>query len=304
MQRKKTIHRQGPVHAPLKKRAAIAQPTDLEYIHFFDTCEIHKERLPEIDKTIDGKIIPGKPRYQNISVMVGGAPAISTPALSLGSRPMFSPTSPSTGGLSDLGSGMIRTSPPTFDSRWSALGEPSGSGFSSLNLPSLTQGLPGLGKSFSLPPSPYNTSGRIPWYFIACVHYRECGFSFKKHLHNGDPLTAYTTHVPANRPQVGHPPPFTFEESAVDALKLMHFDKIAGWTLPVILRKLEAYNGFGYTAVHHIPSPYLWGYSNLYSKGLYVSDGKFDDNAVSKQMGTAVILKRMEERGLISIPRS
>lgn len=228
MHRIRSIHRQGAVHAHKHTRRAIAQPTDLEYIHLFDTCEIHKERLPEVDKTIDGKMVPGKPRYQRVSSLVGGGAGLPEP----------------------------------------------------------------------------NTNGRIPWYFISCVHYRECSFSFKKHLHNGDPLTGYTTHVPANRPQVGHPPPFTFEESAVDALTLLGFDKIAGWTLPVILRKLEAYNGFGYSGLHEIPSPYLWGYSNLYTKGLYVSDGKFKADVVGKQMGTAVLLKRMEQRGLIGIPRS
>lgn len=248
MQRKRSIHKQGAIHAHPHTRHAIAQPTDLEYIRLFDTCEIQKERLPLVDKTVDGKMIPGKPRYQNISSLVVGGPAIRVPSL-----------------------------------------EPAGSG---------------QANHFSLPAYTSGSNSRIPWYFIACVHYRECGFSFKRHLHNGDPLTGYTTHVPANRPQVGHPPPFTFEESAVDALKLLHFDKIAGWTLPVMLRKLEAYNGFGYSGLHKIPSPYLWGYSNHYTKGLYVSDGKFDAEAIGKQMGTAVLLKRMEQRGLISIPRT
>ena len=30
----------------------------------------------------------------------------------------------------------------------------------------------------------------IPWYFIGFVHSLESSLSFKKHLHNGDPLTA------------------------------------------------------------------------------------------------------------------
>lgn len=260
MHKKRSIKHQGIVHAHLHTRHAIAQPTDLEYIRLFDSCEINKEKIPEVDKIIDGKVIPGKPRYQSISDLVGGGTTVRLPVFGDQTGTFTMP------GLSANGF----TGAPT----------------------------PGTMANFSV------TTGKIPWYFIACVHYRECSFSFKEHLHNGDPLTGYTTHVPAHRPQVGHPPPFTFEESAVDALKLMGFDKIGSWILPLMLRKLEAYNGFGYSGLHQIPSPYLWGYSNLYTKGLYVKDGKFDATAVSKQMGTAVILKRMEQRNLLFIPRS
>lgn len=298
MQKKRTIHAKAKVHAHVHVRSAIPQPTDLEYIRLFDACEITKEKIPEVDKIIDGKVIPGRPRYQSISDLVGGGPSVRTPALSSltdQARAFSIPGLNSAGSLNGAGGalGSLNGGP---GGQSSLFGTPSTQG-------ALWNGFtgaptPGMSVAFSV------TTGRIPWYFIACVHYRECSFSFKEHLHNGDPLTAYTTHVPANRPQVGHPPPFTFEESAVDALKLMGFDKIGGWTLPLMLRKLEAYNGFGYSGLHHIPSPYLWGYSNHYTKGLYVKDGKYDADAVSKQMGTAVILKRMEQRSLISIPRS
>jgi lysozyme family protein len=157
-----------------------------------------------------------------------------------------------------------------------------------------------------LPFSPLDINGgKIPWYFIACIHYLECSFSMKLHLHNGDPLTNYTVRVPANRPDkkiVNHDPPFTFEESAVDAMIKMGYNKVNSWSLPLILRYLEKYNGFGYNA-KNVKSPYLWGYSNLYTSGKYVADHKFDATAVSKQMGAAVILKQMEKKGLIIIPR-
>jgi lysozyme family protein len=35
-----------------------------------------------------------------------------------------------------------------------------------------------------------------------------------------------------------------------------------------------------------------------------VKDGVYDASAVSSQLGAAVILKRMEERALINIPRN
>src|SRR5688572_19382175 len=59
----------------------------------------------------------------------------------------------------------------------------------------------------------------IPWFFIAVIHSMEASLDFSRHLHNGDPLTARTFQVPAGRPKSGMPP-FTWEESASDALSL------------------------------------------------------------------------------------
>ena len=52
----------------------------------------------------------------------------------------------------------------------------------------------------------------IPWYFIGIVHYMEGSSNFKTHLHNGDPLTARTVHVPAGRPAKGNPPLYLARE--------------------------------------------------------------------------------------------
>src|SRR5271167_4393505 len=43
----------------------------------------------------------------------------------------------------------------------------------------------------------------IPWYFVAVIHNMECSLNFNTQLHNGDPLTARTVHVPAGRPPTG-----------------------------------------------------------------------------------------------------
>ena len=59
---------------------------------------------------------------------------------------------------------------------------------------------------------------RIPWYFIAVIHNMEGGLNFNTHLHNGDPLTKRTQHIPRGRPKSGTPP-FTWEESSIDALE-------------------------------------------------------------------------------------
>ena len=131
----------------------------------------------------------------------------------------------------------------------------------------------------------------IPWHFIGITHSLEAGCDFNKHLHNGDPLTAKTVQVPKNRPKTGTPP-FTWETSAKDALS-----DLAGWTnwtVPGMLFKLEGYNGYGYHS-KGINSPYLWSFSNHYTKGKFVSDGVFSPTAVSKQCGAAILLRRLTE---------
>lgn len=121
----------------------------------------------------------------------------------------------------------------------------------------------------------YETVGKplgIPWYFVGVIHNMESGLSFNGHLHNGDPLTARTKHVPKNRPVNGNPP-FTWEESALDALQLQKLDKWNDWSVPGLLYKLEEYNGWGYRTKHpHVLSPYLWSFSNHYTKGKLISE--------------------------------
>jgi lysozyme family protein len=136
---------------------------------------------------------------------------------------------------------------------------------------------------------------KMPWYVVGLVHTMEAGMSFSTHLHNGDPLTARTTHVPAGRPASGKPP-FTWEASATDALTYQGFATWRDWSVPGILYKLESYNGWGYRDHHpDVPTPYLWAASNHYSRGKYVADGRFSPTAVSAQCGAAVILKRLGE---------
>jgi lysozyme family protein len=137
------------------------------------------------------------------------------------------------------------------------------------------------------------TASGVPWFMIAAIHSLEGSLNFNTHLHNGDPLKARTVNVPAGRPKAGSPP-FTFEESAIDALD---FDKMAVNLEPTFAGmcfKLEGFNGFGSRA-KGIHTPYLWSFSNHYTTGKFVRDGVFDPDAVSKQCGAAVILRRLLE---------
>jgi hypothetical protein len=132
----------------------------------------------------------------------------------------------------------------------------------------------------------------------------ESSLDFTRHLHNGDPLTARTVHEPEGRPKSGTPP-FTWEESAIDSLAYQGLPRWQDWSLPGILYKLEEYNGWGYRLSHpHVLSPYLWSGSNHYTSGKYVADGTWSDTAISKQIGAAVILRRMAENGIVGFPEA
>ena len=136
----------------------------------------------------------------------------------------------------------------------------------------------------------------VPWQFIAAIHGLEASFNFRAHLHNGDfPLSQRTRQVPPGRPKVWLPPS-GWEASALDALRLMGFAGQTDWSLPRMLYRLEAYNGFGYRNSARA-SPYLWSFSNLYTKGKFVSDGHFDPKAKSQQCGAAVMLKVLDLAG-------
>ena len=140
----------------------------------------------------------------------------------------------------------------------------------------------------------------VPWFVVGVIHCLEASLSFKKHLHNGDSLNARTVRVPAGLPKTGNPP-FEWEFSAKDALRRRRLHQVGDWSVPSMLYQLEGYNGFGYrTKPTGIFTPYLWSFSTHYEKGKYVEDGVFDPNAVSKQCGAAVLLRRMAERKIIS----
>lgn len=131
----------------------------------------------------------------------------------------------------------------------------------------------------------------IPWQFIAVIHHLEANNNFNLHLHNGDPLTGKTYNVPAGRiPHVD--PPYTFEQSAQDALTMYGYNRNTDWSLSKMAYLFEAYNGFGYRH-RGINSPYLWSFSNAYTTGKFVSDGVYDAGATSSQIGAMVLLNRI-----------
>jgi len=128
----------------------------------------------------------------------------------------------------------------------------------------------------------------FPWYLVAIIHSLESRNNFERGLHNGEAWNKKTTKVPK-----GLGPFKSWEDSAVNALGLV--DAPEDFThIEDILHFLEKYNGTGYRK-RGINSPYLWSYSNHYTSGKYIRDGKYDPNAVSKQIGAAILLKELKE---------
>lgn len=123
----------------------------------------------------------------------------------------------------------------------------------------------------------------VPWAFIGALHYRESTNNFKTHLHNGDPLSHRTVSEPPGRPTDGEPP-FTWTESAIDAMEYDNLDGLDNWTLENICERGERYNGPGYSN-KGVPSPYLWSGTNIYVRGKYDADGHYDAGLVDKQAG-------------------
>ena len=137
----------------------------------------------------------------------------------------------------------------------------------------------------------------MPWEVVAAIHSLEGSSDWTTHLHNGDSLKRRTVNEPSGRPERGHPP-FTWEESALDALSMKHPEKFAPWTIATTLFFLERYNGFGYRQHHpDVKSPYLWSFTSAYTAGKYIADGTFSRTAVSAQAGAVPILKALNYEG-------
>ena len=125
----------------------------------------------------------------------------------------------------------------------------------------------------------------VPWFVVACISSLESGLDLKACLHNGERIIGTgrkTTLVPK-----GKGPFETWEEAAIDALGK---HSASGWSIGYCLDFLEKYNGLGYRR-RGIPSPYVWSFTDQYTKGKYVADGVFNPDAVSGQCGAAAIMK-------------
>ncbi len=127
---------------------------------------------------------------------------------------------------------------------------------------------------------------KCPLAFIPLIHCKESASDLGKfltYIGNGQPLNKVTTIVPKGRG------PFkTWEAGAIDALNLKKIAEITDWSLARMFYILEGYNGYGYRS-KGVNSPYIWNYTNHYTKGHYVADGKYDPNAVAGNIGCVAL---------------
>jgi lysozyme family protein len=128
----------------------------------------------------------------------------------------------------------------------------------------------------------------VPWAFTAALHNLECDGRFDRHLANGDPVDRPTVNVPAGI--AGG----TWLNTAVSAYNIKNWVGRADldWDNKLLwLWRAEIWwNGDGYRhkSLEH-RSPYLWAGTTEEMQGKYVSDGVWDANAKSEQIGCVAI---------------
>lgn len=134
--------------------------------------------------------------------------------------------------------------------------------------------------------------GSIPWGFIGALHYRESSNSFAGVLHNGEKIIGTgrkTRLVPA-----GRGPFATWEDAAVDALRLKKLHLWSDWSWEGMAFKAMEFNGMGYWQMG-LPSPYLYSGTTVYARGKFYADHKYSPNIVDAQLGVIPIMQRVRE---------
>lgn len=133
---------------------------------------------------------------------------------------------------------------------------------------------------------PIEDATGVPWWMIAVIHLREADNDFSKGLAQGDPWNRRSRNVPICGP-FG-----SFLESAVWALRHDGLTTVKDWRIEKVLYFSEVFNGSGYS-MKGLPSPYIWGGTNVQKPGKYVADGVFRSGVWDQQPGVAPILSSM-----------
>lgn len=127
----------------------------------------------------------------------------------------------------------------------------------------------------------------VPIVWIMAINERESGSKMRTYLGNGQALNRRTTQTPR-----GRGPFHSWEEGALDAMRLHKLDKVEEWDWPRMMYQAEKYNGFG-PRMHHRRSGYLWGGTNIYNGGKYVVDHRWDPRARDLQLGCWPIMQEL-----------
>lgn len=135
---------------------------------------------------------------------------------------------------------------------------------------------------------------RVPWVFIAALHYRECDNDFSRQILNGQPYESVTTLVPK-----GRGPWDSWEDSTRSAIDERGYDEWNDWQPEWMLRRLERHNGWGY-ALRNLNSPYVWAGTNHQQPGMFDEDERgswFNFKKIDQRIGGAVVVKAIIEQG-------
>lgn len=131
----------------------------------------------------------------------------------------------------------------------------------------------------------------VPVVFIGPSFEREASSRFNLNPAQGWPLTSISHIVPHNGPFR------TWFDAAVAAYHLNGLDQVGAgnWTWELVCFYGEMFNGFGYRDWHHMHTPYLWGGTNIQTRGKYTTDGEFDADTMDPQLGMIPVARRMAE---------
>lgn len=144
----------------------------------------------------------------------------------------------------------------------------------------------------------------VPWWFVGILHYRELDFR-DAHLHNGDSLTNRTIRYPQGRPIA--PPangqPYTFVESAIDALRWKQFHTAKDHSIGAMLWGFELWNNFC-DVKGGKNSEYLWNGTNHFSSSQYWNQSLIGNNNDSygqgHKIGAAAIVWYLYYQGMLN----
>lgn len=133
----------------------------------------------------------------------------------------------------------------------------------------------------------------VPWYFIGALHMRESSCNFAGILHNGEQIIG-TGRVTTLEPD-GRGPFATWQDAAIDALKLKDMHRVQEWSVARMLYQAEVFNGLGYVG-KGVNSAYVWAGTNHEQRGKYVADHVWDGSFDDPQIGVAAVLIRLAEK--------
>lgn len=136
----------------------------------------------------------------------------------------------------------------------------------------------------------YKQNG-VPIVFMSTSFEREASSNFEKNPAQGWPWRSMSRIIPHNGPFP------SWQAAAIEAYHLNGLDKVGrdNWTWELFCFYGEMFNGFGYRDFHRMHTPYLWGGTNIQTRGKYIADGKFDPDHMDEQIGIVPVARRMIE---------